>query len=126
MLDYTTCCKLKAAGYPQIMAAPVAIVWRCNSLTGEHLAWSTSDGLTATDSTLNEVICPNSDELIAAIQQRFPGRLIEATHWPSGYTVINEVDPHTQQTADGPLIAGDNPAHAWANKYLALAGGDHG
>ena len=114
MLDYTTCCKLKAAGYPQNGATTRRDNWPAEIIPGVN--GGRDEGLA----------CPNSDELIAAIQQRFPGRLIEATHWPSGYTVINEVDPHTQQTADGPLIAGDNPAHAWANKYLALAGGDHG
>ncbi len=114
-LDYATCCKLRDAGFPQggttewwgVTHEPELLYYR----------GSCEDEI---DDPINTADCPNSDELLAALQARWPGLKPMVGYfdelWPDetcGKWVASDAGNYPTR--------GDTPAAALAALYLALS-----
>lgn len=123
MLDYNTCAALKDAGYPQTGTLRRRDDWPAEIIPGVN--GGSDEGLA----------CPNSDELMAAIQARWPmadsytlcglsfvspttpnadGKYPLQTQWSASWW-IQDVAHHNGR--------GNSPAAALCALYIALAEG---
>lgn len=116
MLDYTTCCKLRDAGLPQETSHEVSIYYSAGKPEwGIRVSFPLNAPPGPVQLDADEIRIPNSDELIAATQQRWPGDL-DSIEFTGQSVKINE---HVR----GGFMQLDE---ALANHYLARAGGENG
>jgi hypothetical protein len=117
-LDYTTCVALKAAGFPQKQTGDGGFYYYPSPLLAEYGQQTLGYFLTATEpiGKLNWPACPSSDELLAAIQARWPDYRIDLGN--------RAADPQWfAKTAQDPRVLrfAPTPVAALALLYIQLA-----
>jgi hypothetical protein len=114
-LSYETCCKLRDAGLEQRGSLAV---WSESMTAPEHIARSTF-AMWQGNPRPTCVACPNSDDLLAALQARWPDHYVTLQagkfNRPCA-SAFHEDDPAKEIAEEG-----DTPAAALAALYIELA-----
>lgn len=114
-LSYEMCVALKGAGFPQP--------------ADDSGWWIRSDGkIDSVPIAHDDVACPNSDDLLAALQAEWPEHAIKVACRPSVGENVDQSDPGAQAYVYVPGESdklqrteyGDRPVTALANLYIAL------
>lgn len=122
MLSYETCCKLKDAGFPQ--KNTVRVHWYQPSSDRWYLDLRNRAMMMSVEPfTSPEMLaCPNGDELLAALQAKYPDASFRLGVHPKGTDARAEV---SRGPFDNPVwladATEDTPAEALAQLWLALA-----
>lgn len=124
-LDYTTCAALKEAGYPQKGTILVLCDGDPEMPVAPRVYVEADNG----HPRFKLLACPVSDELLAAMQERWPdvaacvGPNMSIQIAPPGPATFSHYEAWDAFGSIEPPCTGPTPAEALANLYITLAGG---